>query len=140
MDWILDCSFASAFFLPDESTPAIDNFFRKEKKKNNFFVPALWWYELSNVLLVSIKRKRLQYSDAIRIFSLFEEFDIKTENNINDNISRSIFELSCQHKVSAYDAAYLELAVRKNASLASLDNDLNKIATKCGIRTFNPAL
>jgi predicted nucleic acid-binding protein len=137
MIWILDCSFTSALFLPDESSDKVNDFFRNFENEYSLIVPSLWWYELSNVLFVSIKRNRLVYNDALKIFDLFKEFKIETEKNINEKIAKSIFELSRQYKISAYDATYLELALRKNAGLASLDKELNKIADKCGLNIFN---
>ena len=133
MNYVLDCSFTSALFLPDESSKQITSFFSRNNDKKNLIVPQLWWLELSNVLYVSIKRKRLSYADAIKVYNLFTEFDIETDHLMNEKVANSILEIANKNDISAYDASYIELSIRKNANLATLDKKLANTAKQCGI-------
>ena len=52
MRWVVDCSFTAALFLPDESSTKVRFFFEKLKDDDTLWVPILWWYEITNVLVV----------------------------------------------------------------------------------------
>ena len=136
MIWVIDCSFYSALFLPDESSSKVRNFFLNLTKNDELWVPSLWWYEIINVLIVSERRKRLVYSDVIKIFSLLEKLELVTDTLKDTFFSKEIYELAQRYQLSAYDAAYLELAIRKGASLASLDKQLIKAASSSGINVY----
>ena len=75
MNWVIDCSFASALFLPDEASSNVRSFFEKINDEDILLVPNLWWYEITNVLVVSERRKRLSHADIIKVISLFDQFD-----------------------------------------------------------------
>ena len=59
MDYVVDCSFTSALFLPDESSEIAQNFFLKIQPNDVVMAPFLWWYETNNVLNIALKRKRV---------------------------------------------------------------------------------
>jgi len=136
MRWVVDCSFAAALFLPDEFSSEVRLFFEKLKDNDTLWVPILWWYEISNVLVVSSRRNRLTRMDTERILSLLDQIDFKTDNLDGTPYSREIYEIAQLYALSAYDAAYVELAGRKNCNLASLDKKLVEAAQKAGIKTF----
>jgi len=136
MNWVLDCSFSAALFLPDEFSPKVRDFFTKLSKNDQLFVPSLWWYEITNVLIVAGRRKRLNYADVVTVTSLFERLGIETDNSIGVPYSKEIYRIANLNKLSAYDAAYLELSVRKDAPLASLDKQLLKAAVNTGISIY----
>ena len=136
MSWVIDCSFFAALFLPDEKSEIVSSFFKDLSKNDTIIVPNLWWYEISNVLSVSVKRNRLSHKDTKNILNLFNNFEIITDKKSGPEYSADIFDLSQLYMLSAYDAAYLELSLRKEASLASLDNKLIKAAEKAGLKYF----
>lgn len=123
-------------FLPDEHSDEVRIFFENLKNNDNLVIPPLWWYELSNVLSVSVRRKRLNHTDIIQVLSLFNQIDIQTDNYIGSEHSVEIYTISQQYNISAYDASYLELAIRKKASLASLDKKLYNAAVDAGLSIF----
>jgi len=133
MHYVTDCSFSSALFLPDEKSDTVRNFFINLKKKDHIFIPFLWWYETNNVLNISIKRKRLNHFNVISILTLLNELGLKTDSEYGYEFSMKIFQLTQLYNISSYDAAYLELSVRKKAKLMTLDNDLIIAAKKIGI-------
>src|SRR4030042_3943719 len=124
MKFVIDCSFSSALFLPDEKSEAARNFFINLKSHDKVFVPILWWYETINVLHVAVKRKRLDVMEITRIIELLEKLPLETDVQYGIQYSRDLFELTQLYKVSSYDAAYIELSMRTKSKLMSLDSDL----------------
>ncbi|OGL48521.1 MAG: hypothetical protein A2161_17440 [Candidatus Schekmanbacteria bacterium RBG_13_48_7] len=136
MNWVIDCSFAAALFLPDEKSNKVSSFFSGLSTEDSLWIPSLWWYELTNVLAVAERRKRLCHEDVIKIIYLYDQFSILTDNIRIFSLCSHIYDLAKTNQLSAYDAAYLELAIRKDATLATLDKELLETATTSGIRTF----
>lgn len=137
MDWVLDCSSLASLFLPDESSLKVRSFFADLPEDNSFWIPALWWYEMTNVLTVAERKKRLNHADVYKIISLFDQFNLNTDNALGTEFSHRIYELAKTYKLSAYDATYLELAIRKKAGMVTLDNQLINATKIAGITTFN---
>lgn len=129
-NWVLDCSFAAASFLPDENSDLVETFFSKLGSELNAIVPAIWWYEINNVILVSKRRKRLSDENIEIIYAIFESMPIEMDKNFSYSIMRSIYEIGKLYDLSIYDSTYLELCKRKNAGLASFDEKLVKAAIK----------
>jgi predicted nucleic acid-binding protein len=136
MRWVVDCSFTAALFLPDESSTKVRFFFEKLEGDDTLWVPGLWWYEITNVLVVSTRRNRLTHMNTEKILSLLNQMDFKTDNLAGTTYSQEIYEIAQLYALSAYDAAYLELATRKNCNLASFDKKLVEAAQKAGVKTF----
>jgi predicted nucleic acid-binding protein len=128
--WILDCSFGAASFLPDENSELSELFFKKLGKEINAIVPAIWWYEFNNVVLVAKRRKRISEDQAKIIFDTFESLPIEMDKNFSYSAMKHLFEIGNATELSIYDSAYLELCKRKNAGLASFDEKLVKAAIK----------
>ena len=133
MKYIIDCSFSTALFLPDEKSDLVRDFFIKRKNDDNVFVPLLWWYETSNVLNTSIKRKRLSHAYAVSIIDLFDQLKLETDYESGADFTKKIFEMSQLYSLSSYDAIYLELALRKKGRLMTLDRELIEAAGKIGL-------
>ena len=113
--WVIDCSFTAAMFLPDEKSDLADQFFSRIGSEFKAIIPAIWWYELNNVLLVSVRRKRLTNENAETVWKTFESFPIEMDKNFSFQTMKSIFELGKKHDLSVYDSAYLELCIRKKS-------------------------
>lgn len=91
-------------------------------------MPAHWWFELRNVLLVGERRRRLVRRQIGRFLALLQELDID-EDRRPDEVTA--FDLARRHGLTFYDAAYLELALRHGA-IATLDEALVKAASAEG--------
>jgi predicted nucleic acid-binding protein len=133
MIYVIDCSFSSALFLPDEKSGDVRDLFLKLTKNDQVFIPLLWWYETINVINVSLKRKRITHNDSISIINLMSGLKLITDFEYGIELSKRIFELTQLYNISSYDATYLELSIRKKAGLRTLDNDLLIAAKKIGI-------
>jgi predicted nucleic acid-binding protein len=131
--WVIDSSLALAWTLPDERSPSADKFWKQITSKVELCAPALWWYEIANALVMAKRRRRISEADASRAAGLFRELPVKTDQL--NSLERCI-DLASKYSISAYDAAYLELAIRLGLGLASLDNKLVAAAKNAGVDTW----
>lgn len=134
MGWALDCSLALAWALPDEMSRRADRFLAYVARTSQLWVPALWWYELSNALLLAQRRHRLAETDRIRVMELFAMLPIQTDAELDANTAQRFHGLAERHGLSAYDAAYVELAERRGVGLATLDRSLATAARRVGVK------
>lgn len=131
--YVIDCSFSSALFLPDEKSDKISDFFKNSRIDDRIIVPHLWWYETNNVLNIAVKRKRITHNDFTKVAGLFGQMKLETDSEFGFNFSREIFDLSQVYNLSSYDSVYLELAMRIKGRLMTLDAELIAAAGKIGI-------
>ena len=92
--------------------------------------PHIWWYELRNALVINERRGRLNARDTQATLEDIARMRIALDRNHDERV---LFELARQYRLSAYDAAYLEVARRRRLPLASLDRRLREAATDCGV-------
>jgi predicted nucleic acid-binding protein len=133
MRYVLDCSLALAWALPDEHSKRAEHLLAEVSDESQLWVPALWWYELANALVMAHRRHRLTDSDSTRLLELYGSLPIQTDAHLNPDTLRRVHALAKEHALSAYDAAYLELAQRKDMPLATLDRRLTGAARKAGV-------
>ena len=134
MDWVLDSSIALALALPDETSEHADQFFRQVTTKSVLWVPALWWYEMANALIGAQRRKRLTERDRMRLIELYRMLPIRTDTVLDSDAMYRFHTLALEYQLSAYDAAYLELAQRRGLGLATLDQHLHSAAIRAGVK------
>ena len=133
MDWVIDSSIALAWALPDETSKEAERFLSRVSIRSVLWVPALWWYEVANALLMAQRRKRLTEAGRIRLMELYRKLPIRTDMMLDSDIMWRFHTLGIEYNVSAYDAAYLELAQRRGLGLATVDHHLHGAAQKAGI-------
>jgi predicted nucleic acid-binding protein len=88
-------------------------------------VPGLWWFEVRNILIVNERRRRITESDTAAFLLSLSRLRIRVDRVPDEN---GVLRLARAHRLSVYDAAYLELAHREGLPLATLDADLQKAA------------
>ena len=88
-------------------------------------VPCLWWFEVRNILIVNQRRKRITENDTQNFLRNVSRLRLRIDRQPEESI---VFRFARTHKLSVYDAAYLELAYRESLSLATLDHELEKAA------------
>lgn len=137
MDFVLDCSLTMAWFFEDEYTPFTTAVRRSLDGENQAYVPSIWPLEVGNAFLVSERRKRITPDKTALFLSHLKILPIRVEESPSFSILRGIMNLAREYRLSTYDAAYLELAVRNGFPLASLDKDLLRAAEKCGVRRMD---
>lgn len=133
MPFVIDSSVAAVWALRDEDEPAalaaLDRL-----EDDGAVVPALFWFEIRNVLVISERRNRLTVEDSRAFVRLLADLDLE----IDDTRSEAVLQLARQRRLTAYDAAYLELAGRRGLPLATLDRRLADAAVAEGIALFSP--
>jgi predicted nucleic acid-binding protein len=127
---------ALAWALPDERSPVADAFWRDEVGHAELWVPALWWYEVGNALIVARRRSRLCEADVARLVELYSSLPLGVDVAGLPAILHRCTLLAWETGMSVYDAAYLELAGRRGAGLATLDERLREQAAGLGIGTW----
>lgn len=129
---VLDCSATMAWAFEDElDSHAIA--LLERLKKGEAHVPCIWPLEVCNSLLVSERKKRLTESDSAYFFNLLTTLDIRVDTLSVVTTFSSIPILAREHKLSSYDAAYLELAMREGLPLATRDDRLKTAAQRAGL-------
>lgn len=131
--FIIDCSSTISLFLPDEIEKDYTNKLYDCFRNNICIVPSIWCYEISNVLLSSKKRNRIDDKQINEIVNLIYDLPIEIENVNFCYIQNNIFNIANNNNLSIYDASYLELAIRFNCSLATLDKKMISTAEKLEI-------
>jgi predicted nucleic acid-binding protein len=137
MECVLDSSFALAWGLPDETSLLAEQFLEHLSEEDVLWVPSLWWYEISNALVVAQRKRRLTEADRFGLMDLYGNLPLQTDSHLTSEIVGRLQGLAHERGLSAYDAAYLELAIRKSASLATLDQKLATAARQVGIALRN---
>ena len=134
MDWVVDSSIALAWALPDKTSKEADRFLSRISMRSILWVPALWWYETANALLMAQRRKRLTEAERIRLMELYRRLPIRTDVALDSDMVWRLHTLAMEYNLSAYDAAYLELAHRRGLGLATVDRSLRVAAQKAGMK------
>ena len=99
-------------------------------------VPHLWHLEAVDVLLGAEKRGELEAGEVERFIAQLASLPIQTDALTAHQAFSRTLNLSRDYKLSSYDAAYLELAMRKSLPLATLDADLKKAARQAGVSVY----
>ncbi|RJX17450.1 MAG: PIN domain-containing protein [Desulforudis sp.] len=131
--FIVDCSVVMAWCFEDEADEYADSVLDLLADSETV-VPSIWTLEVANVLLVAERKKRLTKADSSRFVKLLRELPITIDQETPDRALSEILPVGRQLGLSAYDAAYLELAMREGIALATRDNGLKQAAQKCGVK------
>jgi predicted nucleic acid-binding protein len=124
MPLVLDASVTASWAFRDEQHAHAD-LALEHIRTDQALAPSLWWFEVRNILIVNERRKRLKEAETAAFLrdlaTLAVELDFTPE-------ASEVLRLARTHQLSVYDAAYLELALRKNTPLATLDTSLIRAA------------
>lgn len=132
MQFVLDCSVAISWCLVDENNPTV-NAILAMMPDAEAFVPGIWSLEIANVLLVAERRNRMTQDQSSEAITLLQSLLIQVDTATNANALGATLTLGRQKGLAAYDAAYLELALRLGLPLATIDQRLALAATRCGV-------
>jgi len=139
---VVDASVALAWALPDEISAYADAVLAAAESEG-VRVPDLWPREVANGLAVSHSRNRLSVDDEQTFLTALTLLAIEVDRS-PDTVAliRNGTAAARRYELTAYDAAYVELAAREGLTLATLDERMREAATKAGVAIFeaNPAL
>ena len=132
---VLDSSVAIAWCFPDEKDDYPQSVL-DALASAPAFVPDRWHLEVANTLLVGERRKRCTQSDTVAWMSFLAALPITADEETKSYAFSDTANLGRSHNLSAYDAAYLELALRRGLRLATLDDKLKAAAHAVGVPLF----
>lgn len=125
MSFVLDSSVALAMLLPDEQSAAADSI-AELLVRTTARVPAIWQLEVRNALLVALRARRLSSREFEERMSLLDELAIEVDFGADHDVLARTVDIARRQDLSAYDAAYVELARRLGIPLATFDARLRK--------------
>jgi predicted nucleic acid-binding protein len=123
----IDSSIALAWCFGDERTPAI-NAVESMLVASQGVVPVLWRFEVANVLLMAERRKRITSERRQEYLHALAKYPLEIDTDGLYQTDQNIFQLAVAFGLTIYDASYLELSIRRNLPLATLDKELRTAA------------
>lgn len=130
--FVVDCSIAMAWLFHDEATPRTADLLNRLTNETAL-VPAWWFIEITNVLAFAERKGRIAPAQSDAFIADLDKLGIERDDAAPDRAFTHLLALCRMHKLTSYDAMYLDLAVRRNLPLATLDDDLRKTARKLGV-------
>lgn len=132
MSLVLDSSIALAWFFEDERTSAADDVLQRVVE-SGAVAPALWRLEVANGLQSAFRRKRIDAAFRDASITDLGALMVVTDPETNHQAWAGTLRLATRHGLTLYDAAYLEVALRLQLPLASLDRELRAAADSRGV-------
>lgn len=138
MSFVLDASVAMRWFFGDgkPSELAYAAKVLDALKTDDAVVPVTWGLEVSNVITRSEAKGFVTEARSGAFLEMLDGVSIEADASTFAHAMSDTLQLARRYKLSAYDASYLELALRRGVPLATLDKDLQKALTKAGVRRF----
>ena len=128
---VCDCSVSAAWCLDDEMSAAADEVLALAAGAE-ILVPAIWPAEMANVLWAAERHGRIDAADADAALAALARLPVRVDPGAPDS-AQGLLIVARSRNLSAYDAAYLELALRHGAPLATLDRQLGEAAHAAGV-------
>lgn len=125
---VIDCSYALAMVMPDEQRPSS----LRQIESARLLVPPIWPYEVANAFRSAVRRGRVTGDEISGVCARLEalQFELATGH---DTSVRQRYFAAMAHGLTAYDAAYIELALQRRGPLATLDMALARVARQAGL-------
>jgi predicted nucleic acid-binding protein len=120
MPFVLDASIALAWAFADEDDLRAAAALARIRS-DEALVPSIWWFEIRNALVVNERRGRLMEADTASFLRTLSRLAVTIDRQPGE---AEVLTLARRHRLSVYDAAYLELAQRDSIPLATLDREL----------------
>jgi predicted nucleic acid-binding protein len=129
---VIDASSVLAWCFEDEGGPEADALI-DAVAADGAAVPGLWAFEVANGLVMGERRGRIMPAESAAFVAMIEELPIAADPASGARALHETLSLAREHRLSAYDAAYLELAMRRGLPLATGDRALAAAATRAGV-------
>jgi predicted nucleic acid-binding protein len=130
--FVVDNSVVMAWCFEDEASAYTEGVLDR-LRETQALVPAIWPLEVANVFLIAERRDRLNEAQTAHFAQLLQGLPILVEDADATRILGPVLAVGRAHRLTAYDAAYLELAARQGLPLATQDNRLMKAAANAGV-------
>ena len=129
--FVLDASVAASWCFADESSPSSEAL-RESLTERKAIVPTLWHAECANLLLVAERRKRITPARCAELLDLFDILPLETVDE-SERMRGPVMRLARAHRLTIYDATYLDLAIQRGIELATRDADLRRASRSAGV-------
>lgn len=131
--FVIDSSVALTWLFKDESTPRTNELLGRLYSEGAI-VPSWWFVELTNVMALAERKGRISPAETTAFIAELSKFDIDIDAEASSRAFTHLLPLCRGHHLTSYDAIYLELALRLQLPLATLDEPLRKAAKKLGVK------
>ena len=135
---VLDASVALSWCFMNEATQAADRVLERLANESAS-VPVIWHLEVANVLALSERRRRITPAGSAEFIAMLETLTIVVDDETPSRAFGRVLDLAREERLTAHDAAYLELAMRLGIPLASKDADLCDAAERVGVNVLRAA-
>ncbi len=129
MAFVVDASVVGAWLLPDEDNPLAEAAMARLEEEDAV-APDLLWHEIRSILITAARRRRIAGEDIVALLYRLADTPLKSAG-AGDGVE--IVRLALRHQFSAYDAAYLALAIAQALPLATADKHLAAAARSEGV-------
>lgn len=136
MNFVLDASLTMAFVFRDEANGETDKVLDLLAQGSKAFTLPLWHWEVANLLIMAERRKRITAAETNRHLTHLRSLPIRIDEDASGEAWSATLLLARRYDLTAYDAAYLELAIRLGLPLGSLDSDLRAAARSEGAKVL----
>ena len=126
---VIDASLTASWHFEDEQSAAADAIL-ESLQHDSAYAPLIWWFEIRNVVTLGERKKRATHEQTAGFIAFLSQLPIGLEPLPDDD---RVMTLARRHKLTFYDAAYLELAQREGIPLATLDKELVTAARAEGV-------
>lgn len=129
---VLDASVAAAWCFEDETSSFTEGVL-DDVVRHGALVPALWTFEMANVLAMAERRGRIDEARVSKFLSALLALPLHVDRTEPSSLMPALVRVARAQQLSAYDAAYLELAMRTGSPLATQDASLRSAAERVGV-------
>lgn len=129
---VIDCSYTLAMVMPDELRPAS----LAQATTSRLLVPSIWPYEVANAFRTAVRRGRMVDAQIMAVCARLEGLQVELAGTFDTSV-RQRYLAAAAHDLTAYDAAYVELAVQRRCPLATLDQSLGHAARLAGVTVIH---
>ena len=130
---VLDASVALAWAFEDEVSAYADDVIEALTESPGL-VPLIWPLGVNNSVVLGVSRGRFEEADAVRFLDVLDTLPLAVDTEIaRHELGNRILRVGIAHGLSAYDASYLELAMRRGLALATLDQRLVRAMERTGV-------
>ncbi|MEO7086799.1 MAG: type II toxin-antitoxin system VapC family toxin [Gemmatimonadaceae bacterium] len=131
--FVIDASMAIAWVHPAQATEESDAWLDHVVAGAELVVPAIWPLEVCNALLVLQRRRKLTAAERASALGAFKSIPVRLDHEASDSAFTTLSGVATKESLSVYDAAYLDVAVRRRLALACKDGPLRSAAARNGV-------
>jgi predicted nucleic acid-binding protein len=133
-DFVVDANVTVATVLPSDANDYSDRLLRRFESGETGRVPALWHLEVLNALLSRERRKTITREQRDEALDIIRNYPVETDGLSADEATiNTVTRLATRHQLTAYDASYLELALRGSLPIVTLDQAIIQAAKAEGV-------